>query len=263
MNYRVNLKIAGVKLEFQMTRVQTAERLKKKYGLFLVQSNLPDYSFQVFFSKETFHRSMKPQVLYRDGSILGRRKNFKFTSKSGQNILHIHDSIYAFDAFLRVFLGTIIIEKNGMLVHASGVAVRGKALVFAGISGAGKTTLSRLVPGHILNDEIVAVVQEAKCWKVWGTPFWGEMKNGPYLPKSFPLRHIFSPKKAKENHLVRLNLDVAVAHLLRCICFFSADQMSSLKILNLTAQLVSEVGLSELHFKKDTSFLPLLEVHES
>src|SRR5437879_11814659 len=60
-------------------------------------------------------------------------------------------------------------------MHASS-AVRDNAYVFVGVSGAGKTTISRLAPSdvHLLTDEISYVRKQADAYRAYGTPFAGE-----------------------------------------------------------------------------------------
>jgi hypothetical protein len=63
---------------------------------------------------------------------------------------------YAIDGVLRILHSLILAREGGFLVHAASVVRNGRAFVFAGISGAGKTTIARLAPPDVtlLTDEI-------------------------------------------------------------------------------------------------------------
>jgi hypothetical protein len=63
---------------------------------------------------------------------------------------------YAIDGVLRILHSLILAREGGFLVHAASAVRNGRAFVFAGISGAGKTTLARLAPPDVtlLTDEI-------------------------------------------------------------------------------------------------------------
>src|SRR5262249_29799700 len=61
-------------------------------------------------------------------------------------------------AFLRVANALLLAEIDGLLLHASSVLRRGRAFLFPGPSGAGKTTIARLAAGGgVLSDEVSAV----------------------------------------------------------------------------------------------------------
>ncbi len=68
-------------------------------------------------------------------------------------------------------------HTNGLLLHASGAVIDGKAFVFAGHSGDGKTTLSRLLAAEgleLLSDERIALRREGESFRAYGTPWPGE-----------------------------------------------------------------------------------------
>ncbi|MGA3326097.1 MAG: hypothetical protein ABSF45_16625 [Terriglobia bacterium] len=63
---------------------------------------------------------------------------------------------YSIDGVLRILHSLILAREGGFLVHAASAVRNGRAFVFAGVSGAGKTTLARLAPPDVtlLTDEI-------------------------------------------------------------------------------------------------------------
>ena len=63
---------------------------------------------------------------------------------------------YSIDGVLRILHSLILAREGGLLVHGASVVRNGRAFVFAGISGTGKTTISRLAPEDVtlLTDEI-------------------------------------------------------------------------------------------------------------
>jgi hypothetical protein len=65
-------------------------------------------------------------------------------------------SPYAIDGVLRILHSLILAREGGFLVHAASAVRNGRAFVFAGVSGTGKTTLARLAPPDVtlLTDEI-------------------------------------------------------------------------------------------------------------
>jgi hypothetical protein len=63
---------------------------------------------------------------------------------------------YSIDAVLRILHSLVLAREGGFLVHAASAIRNGRAFLFAGVSGAGKTTISRLAPADVvlLTDEI-------------------------------------------------------------------------------------------------------------
>jgi hypothetical protein len=72
-------------------------------------------------------------------------------------------------------------RAGGLVLHACGVAYRGRALVFCGPSGAGKSTTARLWLRHepgarILSDDRVVLRRHGSTWRVHGTPWHGSAR---------------------------------------------------------------------------------------
>jgi hypothetical protein len=63
---------------------------------------------------------------------------------------------YSIDSVLRILHSLLLAREGGFLVHAASAIRNGRAFLFAGVSGAGKTTISRLAPPDVvlLTDEI-------------------------------------------------------------------------------------------------------------
>jgi hypothetical protein len=79
------------------------------------------------------------------------------------------------DAMLRAALSLALVARDGVVVHASGVVRAGRAFVFAGPSGAGKTTVGRALgdaPGVLLADELIVLRLDGDGVIAAGTPFW-------------------------------------------------------------------------------------------
>jgi hypothetical protein len=93
---------------------------------------------------------------------------------------------YAIDGVLRILHSLILAREGGFLVHAASAVRHGRAYVFAGLSGAGKTTISRLAPPDVtlLTDEISYVRETGYGSRetghgIRGTGSTTDMGNGP------------------------------------------------------------------------------------
>ena len=56
---------------------------------------------------------------------------------------------YAIDSVMRIVHSLVLAEQGGFLVHSASAVRNGRAFLFSGISGAGKTTISRLAPPDV------------------------------------------------------------------------------------------------------------------
>jgi hypothetical protein len=125
---------------------------------------------------------------------------------------------YPMDALLVVHaLGV----AGGALMHAAAIAGRDGALLVAGPSGAGKTTMSRAAAAQgasVLSDERtilrLAPPERGGGWLLGGTPWPGE---GNFADnRSVPLRGLILLEQADRDELVAVSPARALALLYRC-----------------------------------------------
>lgn len=96
-----------------------------------------------------------------------------------------------------------VCHGRGIIVHACGIADRGRGLVFVGPSGVGKTTLAKIWKDQegvvILNDEHVIIRKQGDRFWLYGTPWPGLALT--VSPKAVPLDMVFFISHAKDNRL--------------------------------------------------------------
>jgi hypothetical protein len=113
---------------------------------------------------------------------------------------------------------------GGALMHAAAIAGRDGALLVAGPSGAGKTTMSRAAAAHgasVLSDERTILrpanpsgVSGGGGWLLGGTPWPGE---GNFADnRSVPLRGLILLEQADRDELIPVSAARALALLYRC-----------------------------------------------
>jgi hypothetical protein len=110
--------------------------------------------------------------------------------------------------------------RRGLLIHAASVVRHGQGLLFAGHSGAGKTTVARLSTGHatLLGDENGIICPDgAGGYALWSTPFWGASTPPDLIRRTrqvVPLRAIFILDQKPDFELERLTPARAVLALI-------------------------------------------------
>ncbi len=183
---------------------------------------------------------------------------------------------YAIDGVLRILHSLILAREGGFLVHAASAVRNGRAFVFAGVSGAGKTTLARLAPPDVtlLTDEITYVrdtgngrrdtgrrtpVPEppvpcprslAPAFQAFGTPFAGELARIGKKTRA-PLATLFLFQQGPENRIEPVSEGQAARELMRHVLFFAQDEELVGMVFQTVCDFVRRVPVRRLVFTKD------------
>ncbi len=190
-----------------------------------------------------------------------KRSDFSFYIRNKKGVLNIRPSVYSLDSFLRVFTSCIFMEKQIILLHACAAFKNGKCFLFPGISGTGKSTISRILQKSnfdILSDELVFVKIINNNVEVFSSPFWGEMKGkGKYLKAK--LSKIYFLKKSPLFKREPCSKSQSVSLLLKTVMNFVEQKKRKASLLDLIAKLCFSSKSEFLFFnKRDNSFAKLL-----
>jgi hypothetical protein len=165
---------------------------------------------------------------------------------------------YALDSLLRILLSWVLLRHTGFLLHAATVVRNGRAYVFTGRSGAGKSTVASLSPsGSVLTDEISLLRRENGEWRAYGTPFWGEFR-ATGLNSSAPVAGIFGLMQARENIIEELCPVGTLRSILPNVLFFSEEPAANQRLLEILGQAVKEISGYTLAFRRDKTFWEVL-----
>lgn len=133
---------------------------------------------------------------------------------------------YPLDQLLAMYL----LADQGLVVHAAGALVEGHGVVFPGVSGAGKTTLTRQALGRegwepLSDDRVIVTVQDGA--QAWGTPWPGEGEVARNT--SGPLQWLLFLEKGLANEVRPITRGESVRRLLATasVPWFDADRVSA------------------------------------
>ena len=165
---------------------------------------------------------------------------------------------YALDSLLRMYMSWALLPLDGFLLHAASVTRNGKAYIFVGRSGAGKSTVASLSPrGSVLTDEISLIRRTNGQWHAFGTPFWGEFKaDGSNT--SAPIAGIFRLIQARENRIEPLRPSELLKTVLPCVLFFSSNVVDHDRLLQILVGACQEISGFNLQFRKSKSLWEVL-----
>lgn len=143
-----------------------------------------------------------------------------------------------------------LVNFDGLMLHASAVVLDGKAYLFSGHSGAGKSThtgLWKQVFGpdvKIINDDKPALRRINGRWVAFGTPWCG--KDGINLNEKAPLAGICFLKKAKHNAIRPMTKREAMQEILAQTIRRYPNRQGMEKLFDLMELLLNEIPVYEL-----------------
>jgi hypothetical protein len=230
--------------------------LQKRYAGFINPTD--DFQFRINIElveqNREFEHSADLRVKKQGGLWTFCRGDFRaeWNSETGNGKIVQSANPYSADAVLRIVHTLILARQGGFLLHAASAVRDGRSFVFSGVSGAGKTTISRLAPPDttLLTDEISYIRPDGNGYRAFGTPFAGELATlGENV--SAPVSTLFFLEKGKENRIENVSKDQAMRALLRNILFFADD----VELVNLVFQsacnFVEKVCIRKLTFVPD------------
>jgi hypothetical protein len=176
----------------------------------------------------------------------------RWDSRTGRGVVRQNANPYSLDAVMRILHSLILAERGGFLLHAASAICDGRAYLFSGVSGAGKTTMTRLAPPDVtlLTDEISYLRPTSDGYNAFGTPFAGELaKAGENC--TAPVAALFFLEQGPENLIEEISSAEAVRRLMRNILFFAEDPDLVEKLLATACDFVSRVPIRRLTFYPD------------
>jgi hypothetical protein len=161
----------------------------------------------------------------------------------------------------QIILMYYLARHGGILIHASGIEINEKGYIFAGRSGAGKTTIAEQFIARryseLLSDDRVIIRETDDTFRVFGTPWPG--KGGISQNLNVPLAGIFFLHHSKDNYIEPLGARSVLERILpvASIPWYDPGRMDD--ILKTCGNLIAGVPAYMLHFRPDTDVVDTFE----
>jgi len=296
MKTEVKLKIADIVIKMQsnfrleqLTEIEQREQISERFNNFLykgkdrpdivIKINIVDRLPEIIKTKDifvTYHfqdrkenwRLQKKNNSYIYRCDVGNKKQLMLINETFDRVAayllpkknkgkawNIMDIIYD---FLQVLLiNYFALSKKGIFVHSIGVKdLDGKGLLFAGKSGAGKSSTARLWHKHsrvmVLNDDRIIVRKLNGRFFIYGSPWHGEFSD--YLQsyiESAPLDKLFFIYHASQNMVRRILEKEAFSLLYPALFPTFWDKACLENIVSFCQDLVKDVVCLKLGFVND------------
>jgi hypothetical protein len=255
----VSVEIGGMAIALRTADPSFRRLIETRYAGFVGSSQRSRLEFDIDLcepseSPAADELDAELEVKLEAGEWLLKRGDFRarWNPKASHGHIRQSRSPYAMDAVLRIVHSLVLARQGGFLVHAASAIRGGKAFLFSGVSGAGKTTISRLAPpdATLLTDEISYVRREGNRYFACGTPFAGELARVGEN-QSAPLNTLFLLEKGLHNRIEPVGATEAVQRLLRNILFFANDPSLVKLVFQAACEFASLVPIRRLVFVPD------------
>ena len=258
----VVVEIGGLPIRLHCESPAFVRQIEERYAGYLSSSNDARFDFEIELAPPgTKSRDAEVSVTWESGSWLMERWDFRAEWNPSTARGRIRQTInpYSLDCVLRIVHTLLLAGEGGFLLHASSAIRNGRAFLFSGVSGAGKTTMARLAPPDavLLTDEISYVTRGDDRYFAVGTPFYGELSRaGENLHA--PIEALYLLAKGPENIIEPIEGADAVRGLLRNILFFARDPEFVKLVFDTAFDFVSRVPVRRLTFVPNTSVWELI-----
>jgi hypothetical protein len=250
----VTVEIGGIPIFLESDDADFRALLEQRYAGFVNPAAAPSYEFEIRLKAST-QSSGEGARAFRSGSVWRlERGDFsaEWDARARRGWVRQSPNPYSIDSVLRIVHSLVLAEEGGFLVHAASGVRQERAFVFAGVSGAGKTTMARLAPpdAAVLTDEISYVRRGKSGYRAYGTPFAGELgRAGVNL--SAPLAALYFLEKGPRGRIEPMGQLAAAGELLRNILFFAQDPALVKRVFESAVEFVTRVRVARFTFAPD------------
>jgi hypothetical protein len=255
-NYQITVDIGGMPILLHTQDSSFRQMLVRRYAGFVDSATAPRFEFDIELTTPSGKSPDEDvRVDMRNGIWRLRRGDFRahWNPDAGRGRIRQTANPYSIDSILRIVHTLILAEEGGFLLHSASAIRNGRAYLFSGVSGAGKTTISRLAPPDVslLTDEVSYIRQADAGYRACGTPFAGELARvGENC--SAPIGALFFLEKGPENKIDSMAKSEATRRLMRNILFFAEDAALVDKVFESACQFVERVPVQRLTFAPDS-----------
>jgi hypothetical protein len=160
----------------------------------------------------------------------------------------------------QIILAPLLADRRGAILHSAGLVLDGQGLLFAGHSGAGKSTTVKMLADRakILCDDRIIVRRRAEGFRLYGTWSHGEIEA--VSNASAPLRAVLFLEKSKANRLIPIREPKEAAR--RFLDVLIRPHLTAgwwERSLDLVECLIREVSCYRMEFDKSGRIVPALE----
>jgi hypothetical protein len=258
----ITIEIGGVPVRVRATDASFLKMLERRYAGFATWGGRAEFDFDIeLTAPENVDAGADLRVTWDSGRWRIERGDFfaEFDPHSRRGRIRQSPNPYSIDAVFRILHTLLLAQEGGFLLHAASAIRNGKAFIFAGVSGAGKTTMASLAPpdATLLTDEISYIRKDGNRYAAFGTPFTGELGK-PGENVSAPIAALYLLEKGPQNHTAPVTAVKAIQAFLANVLFFAEDPKLVRSVFNSACEFVGQVPIHRLTFLPDSRVWEML-----
>jgi len=263
MSHEIAVEIGGMPILLRTRETDFCALLEQRYAGFVRLSAKPRFRLEVDVVRPERPVCQSEELrVWKDGRMWRlERGDFRAECdlEAGRGRILQSLSPYAIDSVLRIVHTLIQARAGGFLLHAASAIRNRKAFLFCGVSGAGKTTVSRLAPpdATLLTDEISYIRPRGGAYWACGTPFAGQLARLGEN-RAAPIARLFFLAKGSDNRIESVGTSEALRMLLRNILFFADDSDLIQAVFRSACDFLARVSVARLRFYPDGRVWDLL-----
>ena len=256
------VEIGGLPIRLRCDDPDFVRQIAERYSGYVTTSSNPAFEFDIELAPPgAKSKDEDLRVTWDSGCWVMERGDFRAEWNPSTARGRIQQTInpYSLDSVLRIVHTLLLARQGGFLLHASSAIRNGRAFLFSGVSGAGKTTMARLAPpdAALLTDEISYITRREDKYFAVGTPFFGELARVGENRQA-PIEALYLLAKGPKNKIEPVRGVDAVRGLLGNILFFARDPEFVKLVFDSACDFVSRVPVRRLTFVPDTSVWELI-----
>jgi hypothetical protein len=260
--YSVVVAIGGHSVRLNTTSIDFLEVLQARYAGFVHEANA-EFELEIdFFPAEHVISDPDVRVSYRSGKWILERGDFiaEWFPALSRGRVRQTATAYSTDSVLRIVHTLLLAKSGGFLMHAASAIRNGRAFLFAGESGAGKTTISSLAPSDatLLTDEISYIRNVEGRYIAFGTPFTGDL-GIPGENTLAPVAAVYLLAKGLSNSIEPVEASEAARALLANMLFFAEDPDMVRLVFQAACDFVHRVSVFRLTFVPDARVWEMIQ----
>jgi hypothetical protein len=250
----VVIEIGGLPIRLWVEDPSFLQVLKERYAGFVTSTAKASFDFDIELVPPGTSDDGDLRVEFESGRWCMDGGDFyaEWNPATARGLVRQTATPRSIDCVLRIVHTLLLARNAGFLVHSASVVRNGRAFLFAGVCGAGKTTMARLAPpdATLLTDEISYVCRQQDQYCAFGTPFVSDIgRTGDNI--CAPIAALYFLAKGPENKIESLDPADAGRALLENILFVAHDSEMVRSVFEAACEFVSRVPTRRLTFRPD------------